>query len=121
MYWYFALDKKVKPMELTWSIKELASDRFKPMVQYSYKLNDVIYSGSTELHAPVVKSKDGAMKAIEALSKKNWSVWHASKWDGFSSIQRQFPLKGCVYTAILWGLIGYFCWLGYYAERRRLF
>ena len=116
-YKYYSWDSRTFPLEIDWTVKERASDRYTLNGNYLYKVKEMIYSGETQLKMPVFKNREAAEKYIKEISKEKKTVWYSSRQPEDSSIQRELPIKDSVYTIVLWALFFYFLGLGFYMAR----
>lgn len=117
LYNYLSLSSKVLPLEVNWSVTEKSTDHYVLLASYKFKDKDVEYAGVTEIEHIPFKKANTAEQMIPQYMQKKWIVWYASFNPERSSILKFFPLKSCLYTAILWGLLFYFIWLGFYVGR----
>lgn len=113
-YKYYSMDSQAFPLEINWTVKERASDRYTLNSNYFYKVKEDTYSGETHLKTPVFKNREAAEKYIKEISKEKKTIWYSSRQPKDSSIQRELPIKESVYTIVLWGLFFYFLGLGFY-------
>jgi len=73
--------------------------------------------GSTIFEADRYRNKETANHFLDQYKEKNWTVWYSPFQLENSTIDRFFPLKSCIYTAIVWCIFIYFIWLGYYVGK----
>lgn len=116
-YHYLQLSSETEVAAIAWSVKTEAEDEFVPQAKYTFAANGQFYSGSTLFHDDAVNNPMGAEESLKALTGKDHRVWYSPKNPQMSSLQKNFPLKESVYTAILWGLLIYFFWLGVYVAK----
>jgi len=102
---------------IEWGIEELASNRFILEATYSFTHKGEKAEGSTIFEADRYRNKETANHFLDQYKEKNWTVWYSPFQLENSTIDRFFPLKSCIYTAIVWCIFIYFIWLGYYVGK----
>lgn len=117
LYQYSTKSSTAPPQNIQWSVKAKASDYYIIVADYSYKVQGKPIEGRSVFDAKGFKNIPAANHAIEVFSKKKWTVWFSPKNPQNSTINRFFPLKSCIYTAILWAILFYFFWLGIYIKK----
>jgi len=117
LYTFFALNSKTLPVKMEWTVKGRSSDRFYLSVEYQYRVKDDIYTGESGFESTTYRNTIAADKALNEQKDKTFPVWYATGHPGTSTINKLFPLKSLFYTAILWGLLLYFVWLGFYVGK----
>ncbi|MGA8164378.1 MAG: hypothetical protein WB791_05045 [Waddliaceae bacterium] len=106
------------PSDLQWSIKEKSSGRYFLRASYWYQVKGKGYEGKTDVFQPLFRNPEAAQKMIADNSKKQWTVWYHPQHPDRSTIVKQYPLKLTIYTVILWGIMMYFVWLGFFVKKR---
>lgn len=117
-YKYFSLNASTQVTAFQWAAKEMSSDRFHLEVEYEFQLEGKKYYGNTVLDDPVFRNGWAAEQEIPKLASKPWTVWYSSSKPQYSTLQKYFPLKECVSSLLLWGVLLYFIWLRYYYVAR---
>lgn len=117
LYQYKVKTTPSTPKTIHWNVESKASDRYVVSAKYSFLFDDKEWEGNTIFDAKGFKNILAADHAIETFSKKKWTVWFSPKNPKNSTINLFFPLKSCIYTAILWGILLYFVWLGIYVKK----
>lgn len=110
-YNYTRLTEKQQITSLEWNNVEKSSEEHVLIGKYTYTVNGILYGGETTKEGRPYFSAWAAKKAIDSLNKDTFVAWYDPKNPNYSSLQKHFPLRECVYTAILWGLFLYFLWL----------
>lgn len=100
------------PAHIEWQVHQEAQDRYTLAAQYAFKVKDSTYQGETAFRSKRYKSPETASHFLKQHIQANWKVFYAPDRPQISTINRVFPLKSCVYTAIIWGVMIYFFWLG---------
>lgn len=116
-YRYWALSKKTEPVAVEWFVKELSPEAFIPVAHYRYKVAGHEYRGRTFFNKRPHLNRLAAEEAIKRLKLEQKRVWYRPDTPGRSTMQKNFPIKKAVYTAILWALLIYFIWLGYHVKK----
>lgn len=119
IYWnYSSLDAQVPFKKIRWSILERDEETFLYHVSYSYLVEDALYEHNEIFKKPVFINLLGAQHALSDFSKEYSAAWISSKNPSYSSLQKTFPVKELVSTAVLWLIFFYFVFLGkYYVYR----
>lgn len=114
LYNYVTLNSKTLPTEVNWLVQRESSDRYSLRASYKYQVKGDVYEGETTVNKKFFRSPKAAQKRSSQNSQKKWMIWYASYNPEHSTIQKIFPLKSCIYTAVMWGVLIYFIWLGFY-------
>jgi hypothetical protein len=118
-YNYIRLGAKAPTKEVTWTVDPRTDEQYLLKANYSFDANGQNFTGNTVLEERGYWNRYSAEKGVEEYSKKKWYVWYNPSDPTYSSLQKNFPLKECVSAAIMWAIVFYFVWLGYYAQRFR--
>ncbi len=119
MYWeYSTLDTQVPLQTVKWSIHERDEEAYLYHVSYTYRLGDDAYENRYLFKKPVFINLLGAEHDLASFSAEVKSAWVSGQNPSYSSLQKTFPVKESISTAILWLIFIYFALLGkYYAYR----
>lgn len=117
VYQWVTQTKSTKPLKIEWDIEQQASDRYMIVAAYTFKDKGKEVFGQTEFHSKKYKSIETAKHFIDEYSHNNWVIWYSPSQPQNSTINRFFPLKSCLYTAIVWCIFLYFIWLSYYVGK----
>lgn len=118
LYGYNKLNSQILADNIQWSIKEVTDEQFIVEAHYEYKVNGKSYTGDTVFSNHPHRNKWGANEAIKDNQKGKWKVWYDKNDPDYSSLQKNYPYKELIYSVVLWGLVAYFIWLGYYTNRQ---
>jgi hypothetical protein len=127
-YRYAVLDSQAPAQSIEWSIKVdkkkwplslLFEDNYRLLAMYSFSVEGKAMKGSTSFKENYLNSW-AAEQAIKKNEQKNWIVWYQSGKVNHSTLQKNFPLKECVSAGVLWALLLYFIWLGFYVANYRV-
>ena len=110
---YVRLDTKTISQEIQWTIVSLKEDAFIPLAHYFFNVDGKNYKGQTRWQE-IYLNEWTAREAVSRLKQSPPPVWFDSSSPEISSLQKIFPIKECIYTALLWMLGSYFFFLGYY-------
>lgn len=111
---YLALNESTIATKMEWSYETRSDEEFVPEGHYYFQYNGKTYEGISLLRNTVLLNESAAEDAIQHLSKKQFKIWFNPTNPKESSLHKSFPLKECLSTAILWGILLYFIGLGYY-------
>lgn len=118
VYQWITQTHATKPLQLEWDIEQQASDRYMIVAAYVFDANGQKVYGQTEFHSKRYKNLEAANHFLDEYSDKEWVVWYSPSQPKNSTINRYFPLKSCIYTAIVWCILLYFIWLSYYVGKK---
>lgn len=111
---YLALKETTTATKIDWSYESVSDEEFIPEGQYYFQYHDKTFQGISHLNNATLRNQPAAEDAIQHLMKKQFNVWFNPFNPKESSLHKSFPLKECLSTAILWGILLYFIGLGYY-------
>lgn len=125
---YTRLDAITSAEKIDWSIVELkrhslfeligfGDELFTLRGEYSFRVGENIFLGSTTLTEPLFRNLYAVEEELISIRTKPAKVWYDSSNPSYSSLQKKFPFKECLSTAIMLGLLLYFIWIGYKVGR----
>jgi hypothetical protein len=120
VYSYLLLNEHTQVKIIAWSIQEIneiADDRYLLKGDYSFDADGKNYIGETVLQGIFFRNSGAAERAITEYNSRTWEVWYNSRNPAYSSLQKNFPIKECLSSLLLWGLLAYFIGLGRYAQK----
>lgn len=110
---YATLTHRVPVTTVYWSMHSFDHDTFAAQADYEFRFNHILYKGRTLWdHGERYRNPWALEGPLETLSNQKWKVWFDPANPNHSSLQKKFPVKECVSTAILWLLMSYFIVLG---------
>lgn len=118
-YEYMQLSSRAPATEMQWSITAKNNENYLPKANYTFTANGKTYHGSAILEDRGYWNEFAAKQAIQEFTNKKWGIWYNSSDPNISALQKHFPLKDAVSAAIMWTIVFYFVWLGYYSARFR--
>ncbi|MEI8365335.1 MAG: hypothetical protein WCF65_02860 [Parachlamydiaceae bacterium] len=116
-YSYSRLDGHAETSTISWIIEEHATDTFTLKANYQFTANQAVHHGTTRYPDDNYLNQWAAEQAAKSNTKHPWTVWYDQSHPDTSSLQKNFPFKECLSAIILWGLLLYFLWLGFYVSR----
>lgn len=116
-YRYNRLNSHTYAKEVHWSMLSKKSDLFFVQARYRYQVDQQEYEGVGTLSS-TYRNSWGVEKSIQERREQPLLIWYDSKNPSFSSLQKQFPYKSWLYTAILGGIFIYFIWIGFRVANR---
>lgn len=114
---YYSLQRNTKVVESEWSILKIDEDIYRVEASFNFIFNDQKYNGYEIFENPEYPNPWAAEQALKQMESKQWYVWFSPKNPHISSLEKYFPFKSALSTAVLWGLWIYFIWLGYYVTQ----
>lgn len=115
---YFALDLPTRA-EVTWTVKELNSDTYVPYGKYRYEVEGQSYEGTYVLQSQKYLNAKTLEQDLPQLQEKGWIAWYNPSSPEQSSLEKNFPLKTCLYASLLVGIFFYFLCVGHYVAKQR--
>lgn len=112
-----SLTKTVPAETAVFSVKEDSSDKFYMNGQYTFSINGQHYEGATTLSHPMFRNQLAAQEKVAEFEAKGWTVWFNPQNPTYSSLQKKFPFKECLYAGVLWVLFIYFFFIGWKVTR----
>ncbi len=117
IYRWMTQSAKSSPTSINWKIEKKAEGRFILIADYTFSLNGKEINGRTAFPSMAYKNIQTAEYFLSKQMKTPVTIRYSSSQPKNSTINRFFPLKSCIYTAIVWSILFYFIWLGYYTAR----
>ena len=116
-YHYSTLNTSTPASTVTWTINAHSENAYTLTGSYHFEAQGKAYTGATEFSNQISINRYAAEQSSREHAAQRWKVWFNSANPEHSSLQKRFPFKECTYAIVLWGLLLYFLWLGYYVER----
>jgi len=116
-YSYKNLNTQTLTSSLQWEVEEKSEEAFVLKAFYQFEFQGKSYPGNTVFEDTPYRNQWAAEEAIKEISNQNLKVWFDPQDPQHSSLQKKFPYKDSVYAIMLWGLILYFFWLGFYVTK----
>jgi hypothetical protein len=117
LYRYLVLSERTQVHPFEWSVKKRKSDDYRIHGHYTFSLQGQLYSGESAVEEEKFLNPWAAKQAIPRYQKRDWEVWYNPQSAHDSALQKYFPTKECISSVILWGILLYFIWLGYYVHQ----
>lgn len=119
-YRYATLTEQTPVESIRWSIYSHDQEAFAPQADYTFTVDGQGYSNKIIWNEGDYYFNPWALeKPLAQLANQEWKVWFNPKNPTYSALQKNFPVKECLSTVIIWMLLIYFIMLGKYAERKR--
>jgi len=117
-YQFSRLDAQAPAQNMKWHVAEHASDDYTLVADYTFNVNGVAYSGSTDFRNDVFLNEMAADGSIAEKGKRPWRVYYDKNHPEYSALEKDFPFKSYIYTIVLWGILLYFILLGFYISKK---
>jgi hypothetical protein len=108
---YLQLKKYTEVVITNWEIEDISSSKYFIAAAYQYEVNSRQYIGKTVFFTPKYLNRFSAETDLQKWCNYRWQAWYNPSDPGYSSLQRIFPYKNCIYAIICSGLFIYFCFL----------
>lgn len=119
LWQFYRLTERATPQEINWSIYQPSDDEYRMQADYSFESRGKQYKDRYILPEPKLYNIYAAEQVQKEVSQKKWNVWFAKNDEKHSQLIKKFPMKECIYTLILWGLLIYFILLGFYVSKQQ--
>ncbi len=116
---YNSLNAQTKARIISTYVEALSKNNFIIMAKYSYYTDTKQCHGLGVLSPIHYTNSWTAETDLEKLLQQDWTAWYDPSNIEDSSLSRFFPLKSLVYTSIVFALLAYFFFLGYYVSKNR--
>lgn len=116
LYDYYALTETTKPSDLKWFVEKQGSEDFRVGANYSYLVNTISYEGETIFNDMTFRNPSSADDQLKLKASQTHLVFYDPQNVNHSSLQKKFPTKECVSTAVLFLILLYFVLLGIYTS-----
>lgn len=117
-YQYNRTSEQTVAENVQWTVVPLSDERYVLEGAYTYVLNGDHYKGSTLFSRTAYRNPYAAEEALKENQGKTWVVWYDPNDREFSTIDYHFPMKETIYASILFFLLYYFIWGGYFITRK---
>ena len=116
--YYRSLNTEVPTKTIRWSFTQVSGGYYVPVAHYSFMHDGVELEGKHELTNRASRNEPAAAQMVEALAKREWTVWYDSKNLEHSAIDKQFPLSEVISGTLMLVIFFYFIWLGQYVAKK---
>lgn len=117
LYHYYRLSASTSATITGGSVEKVSEDRFLLKLTYNFSVKGELYSGETVFDEPLFRNAWAAEEALPKFTVKPWKAWYSSSNHGYSSLQKNFPVKECLSSIMLLGIMVYFLGLRYYVAK----
>ena len=116
IFLYTIHSKEVDLKDVKWkAVWQNGSFAVDATYHYSFQGRDI--ESHSQLQEKLL-NRWAADEKIASLQKQHWHAWIDPRNPSDSALQKNFPLKECISTAILWSILAYFLWLGFYVAKK---
>lgn len=113
---YYSLTKTTEPTDIKWFVDEISSEDFRVGATYSYIVDAATHQGETIFNDMTFRNPSTADDELKVKATKTQVVFYDPQNADHSSLQKKFPTKECVSTAVLFLIFLYFALLGIYTS-----
>jgi hypothetical protein len=113
---YFKLSKNVAAILDNWTVKEDAKGIFSISVNYQFEWKEQTIQGIYDFKKPTYYNLQLANDHVEEWREKSWTVWINPSQPTAVSLQKVFPMKGCIKLALSLVVLLYFAFLKGYVR-----
>lgn len=106
-------------LTIEWSVQERGENDYRVQGSYTFKTNEKLFQAQDTLREPVFLNTWAAHDFIKTLNEHPPRVWFSGDSPDHSTLQKKFPLKECISTVVLAGIVIYLFGLGYYVKLRK--
>ena len=119
LYDYYSFTKQVELDTVVWGVESWKEEQFFLNATYSYRVEGERFSGKEVFTDQFFWNRWGAEKEVAEREGGVSRVWIDPHNPERATLQLSFPIKGVVYTLILFLLSLYFIILGYYVGKKK--
>ena len=119
LYLYQTETASTTALTTTWTLDEPSNAHYVPQGSYTYVVDGITYSATSDLPRQIYRNRWAAEEDIASYDQKQWSVWYDPAHPSRSTLQKFFPIKECLSTALVLAILGYLIWLKTYVNRTR--
>ncbi len=106
-YRWMQCDQRAWGTFTAWRVIEIDSSQFAIETDYTFVYKGQLYRGSAR-HKPYPFNRPSAEKEIQIRQAQRPIIYFHSKKPNISMLQREFPLKKCLYALLTVSILGYF-------------
>ncbi|MGK5594795.1 MAG: hypothetical protein ACSNEK_05485 [Parachlamydiaceae bacterium] len=114
VYQYNRLKETTSVTEISWRVKPESDEHYYLEASYSYLVEGKAYQGETVLAGSPYRNAWAANQALKEISPQYHYVWYDPDTPSFSNLEKNFPSKAVIYAAIMFVILNYFAWGGYF-------
>ncbi len=107
-YQYVRLDERTRAQDVVWEVQMRSVSHYVLAAHYTYHVDGQEFRGMTRFTTPFYFNYHAAEREIRARQAEKFSVWYQKKHPSFSSLQKKFPKKECIYALLTCGVFVYF-------------
>lgn len=97
---------------------EVSPSQFAVRASYAFKARGKTYRGKTVFSKPFYLNRESAEREIQNRLSQTWTVWYQPSRPKICSLEKNFPLKKCLYALMTLGVFFYFVYLDHYRVDR---
>lgn len=117
-YYNYSILSRHSPIDsIQWEVLEISEENYILKASYTFQVNSTKYSGVTSWPKESYRNTFAAYQALKEFAALPRNVWYNPHNPANSSLQKSFPLKECISALVLWGILLYFLWLGFYVSK----
>lgn len=113
---YATFSSEVEPYKITFKTTRTENFNFVVEAEYHYFFEGQSIKSRSTLPEHYL-NRWAAQQQLPKLQKLPWKGWVNPRKPSESTLQKNFPIKECISTAILWGILLYFMGLGLYVGK----
>jgi|GEM_PF-923583 len=120
LYTYYSLKETAKTTDVSWFVEEISSEDFRVGATYSFRVNDVDYTGETIFTDRRFRNPSSADDELKNKSTDETVVFYNPRNIEHSSLEKTFPLKDSATATVLFLLFLYLFGLGIYTSKKSI-
>jgi len=117
LFQYVILSQQAPVQDIRWSYKEVHSEEYVLHADYRLQLPTQVVDGGSDLPSQRLLNPWAAEQAIKKMQTRSWKAWYNPRNPHNSALQKYFPTKECISALVLWALLLYFVFLGFYVTK----
>jgi hypothetical protein len=97
----------IKPESLTWSLKKINEEEWRPLAHFRYQAEGHSYEKEELFQGEAYRNPYVGQEALQGLNEKYPLVWYVPEHPEKASLEKYFPLKRAIYCGIVFVLLSY--------------
>jgi len=107
-YQYLRLGERTRAQNIVWEVQMRSASHYVLAARYTYRVNGQEFTGMTRFTTPFYFNYYAAEREVRARQVEKFFAWYQKSHPSFSSLQKKFPKKECIYALLTCGVFVYF-------------
>jgi len=107
-YQYVRLNERTRAQNVVWEVQMRSVSHYVLAAHYTYHVDGQEFTGMTRFKTPFYFNYYAAEREMRARQAEKFIAWYQKKHPTFSSLQKKFPKKECIYALLTCSVFVYF-------------